>query len=220
MNPFKYWLELLTLLLCFTTCMAKEVDREAKFWEWFKANKTRFYEQTEPQENLFDEFSVQLYKVDSSLAFEFSPVHSDGIRELTISADGIREYFPIVKSLVAKAPKLDKWKINAFRQRLPDDYNSIEYGSKIKLSYEDVYFRYAKDSGKIAIELNVRNLIDSPSFKHTIYILLDGLLGEYDMETQISTIEFVLLDEKKIPNLLSLIDLRSIVDKNKQSSIK
>ncbi len=196
-KQFRYYLlttfSFITIL--FSACMAKSNDKEKQFWEWFIVNKTRLYEQKEPQEKLFDELSRELNKVDSSLTFEFSPIHSDGVREFTVSADGIKKYFPIVQSLVSKAPHVDKWKINAFRQRIPDDYTTIEYDKKTKIGYDDIYFRYALDSGKIAIELNVRNFIDSPSFKHAVYILLDGLIGEYDMEIQISGIKFVLLDE-------------------------
>ena len=62
----------------------------------------------------------------------------------------------------------------------------------------------------------MRNLIDSPGFKHAVYILLDGLIGEYDMETQISTIEFVLLDENKTADLIPIVKLRNLVDENKK----
>ena len=98
--------------------------------------------------------------------FEFSPIHSAGVREFTISADGIKQYFPIVKSLVSKAPHINKWKINAFRQRVPGEYMAIEYNKSIKISYNNIYFRYVHDSDKIALELNVENLFDSPNFKH------------------------------------------------------
>ena len=210
----------LLITILFPACMAKSNDRETQFWEWFIVNKTRLYEQKEPQAKLFDELSRQLNQVDSNLTFEFSPVHSDGIREFTVSADGIKEHFPTVQSLVNKAPRIDKWKINAFRQRIPDDYTTIEYDKKTKIGYDDIYFRYTHDSGKIAIEINVRHFIDSPSFKHAVYILLDGLIGEYDMETQISGIDFVLLDTNKIPNLSPLVYLRTVVDKNKELNLK
>ena len=209
---------LITIL--FLGCKAKSNDKEKQFWEWFVANKTRLYEQKEQREKLFDELAEQLHKVDPNLMFVFSPVHPDGIREFTISADGIKQYFPIVESLVNKAPQIDKWKINAFRQRVPSDDIAIKYDDSVNVSYANIYFRYAHDSDKIALELNVENLIDSPNFKNAIYILLDGLIGEFDMETQISSIDFVLLDTNKIANLSPLVALRSVVDKNKELSLK
>jgi hypothetical protein len=216
-----YWLTTFSFItLLFSACIAKSIDKEKQFWDWFVANKERLYEQLESQEKLFDELAEQLHKVDPNLMFEFSPVSPDSIREFTISADGIKQYFPIVESLVSNAPQIDKWKISAFRQRIPGDDMTIKYDSLVKISYDNIYFRYAHDSGKIALELNVENLIDSPGFKNAVYILLDGLIGEYDMETQISSIEFILLDTNKIPTLSPLVALRNVVDKNKELSLK
>ena len=45
-----------------------------------------------------------------------------------------------------------------------------------------------------------------------VYILLDGLIGEYDMETKISWIERKKLDESKADSLYKIIKLRDIVD--------
>lgn len=218
---FTYYPVIVSFVTIFlTSCMANPNDREKQFWEWFIANKMRLYDQREQLEKLFDELTEQLHRVDPNLMFEFSPIHSDGVREFTISADGIKQYFPIVKSLVSKAPHIDKWKINAFRQRVPGNDIGIKYDDSVKISYHDIYFRYAHDSDKIALELNVENLIDSPNFKNAVYILLDGLIGEYDMETQISSIDFVLLDTSKITNLSPIVALRALVDKNKELNSK
>ncbi len=217
-KQFKYHLLniLLVILILFSSCLARSKDSETQFWQWFMNNNIRLFELKDPQEKLFDELSTQLHKVDPNLTFEFSPFRSDSVREFTISADGIRKYFPLVKSLVSKAPHIDKWKFYAFRQRVPDDHITLEYDKKTKIGYDDIFFRKANDSGKIAIEINVRNLIESNSFKNAVYILLDSLIGEYDMETQLSTIEFVKLDENKTSELMPIIKLRTIVDENKK----
>jgi hypothetical protein len=202
--------------LLFSSCVAKPVDKEAQFWKWFVENKTNLYTQKEEQEKLLDELANHLHKVDSNLTFEFSPIDNKGIREFTISADGLYESFPAVISLVKKAPKIDKWKFVAFRQRIPDESLAINFGNNIKIGYKDIYFRYKIDSGKILIELNIRNYVDAPNFKSAIFVLLDALLGEYDAVTQIGYIEFVLLDEDKIGTMAPIIDLKKLVDKNKQ----
>lgn len=196
--------------------MSHPTDKEAQFWIWFSANQTRYYEQKEDQNKLFNELSTQLERVDSGLVFEFTPIRPDGVRELTISADGIKEHFPAVQSLVNKAPVIAKWKINAFRQRVPGDSMEIKYDDSIKIGYDDIFFRFAKDSGKIALELNIRKFNDSPGEKNAIFILLDGLIGEYDMETQISSIDFQLLDNSKINDYTPLVYLRGLVDENKK----
>jgi hypothetical protein len=87
---------------------------------------------------------------------------------LVISADGIRSAFPFVSKLVHIAPEIDKWKIVAFRQPVTD-FSEIQL-LDIKLNLDDVYFRFAKDNGKLNIELNLKAMLnlrngpDSPLF--------------------------------------------------------
>jgi hypothetical protein len=193
--------------------------KEEKFWEWFIANEYRYYTQTENQKELFDELSYNLELVESNLTFAFSPIRKNGIREFTISADGVKKYFPIVQSLVEKSPKINNWQINAFRQRIPGDSMKIIYDNQLAIGYQDIYFRYAEDFDKIGLELNVKNFDDSSNLKNAIYVLMDGLIGEYDMETQISWIEFKLLDETKVDQLYPLIELRGFVDTRKKKQL-
>jgi hypothetical protein len=51
---------------------------------------------------------------------------------------------------------------------------------------------------------------------NAIYVLLDGLIGEYDMETKISWIERKELDETKLDSLHRIVELRDIVDNLKK----
>ena len=185
-------------------------DNNEVFWDWFVKHQNDYYSDN-IDESLFDKLNIQLNKIDSNLTFEFSPIHDNGIKELIISAAGLKESFPSVIKLVDKAPKIDKWKIVAFRQRLPLDYDSVQLGD-FRLSYDDIYFRYSKDSDKIGIELNIRNYNDSLEFNQSIYLLLDGLLGEYDVETKISWIERKKLEESMIDKLYKFVDLREMVD--------
>ena len=159
--------------------------------------------------------STELKKVHQDLVFEFSPIHDDGIREFTISAEGIKELFPIVENLVDKSPKIENWQFNAFRQRVPGDDFDIQYGD-FKVGYSDIYFRYQDgEYGKIGIELNIRDFDDSGQSKNAIYILLDGLIGEYDITMGIDWIEWVKLDESNIDTLDPIISLRALMDEKK-----
>ncbi|EJL74392.1 hypothetical protein [Chryseobacterium populi] len=150
--------------------------------------------------------------IDENLVFEFSPVAKNGIREFSISADGVEESFHSVEDLIKVNPKLSKWKFNAFRQRTPDNYHSIRYG-KYSIAYDDVYFNYSISNNELGIELNIRNYDGTGDMQNAIYILLDGLLGEYDVVKNIDWIEWKKLDEKK--KLHRLIELRGLIDSRK-----
>jgi len=208
-TPFFLFL-LITFSILLNSCVSKEKNED--FWKWFSENQNEIYKFENNQEEIFDELQSKLIEIDSNLVFEFSPIHKDSTREFIISADGITESFPAVIKLVNVAPKFRKWKIKAFRQRNPGDSLQIVYDDSLKVAYEDIYFRYSKDSDKIGIELNIQNYKDSPDFNNAVYILLDGLIGEYDMETKISWIEIKKLEKRKIDSLYKIVELRKIVD--------
>ena len=188
-------------------------DKDKDFWNWFSKNQNEYYHYEKNQKFLFDELSNRLKNIDSNLTFEFSPINNDSIREFTISADGLKESFPTVIRLVDKAPSIPNWKINAFRKRVPGDKMQIVYDDSLKISYDDIYFRYVEDSGKIDLELNIRNYKKESGFDNAVFILLDALIGEYDVETKISGIDRKLLDESKLDSLHRIVELRDVVDR-------
>ncbi|WP_435263807.1 hypothetical protein [Tenacibaculum sp. nBUS_03] len=193
-------------------------SKEEKFWNWFSKNQATYYteiENLEIRERIFNELSMELKKVHSDLVFEFSPIQENKTREFTVSAEGIKELFPIVKNLIEKAPKIDKWKFNAFRQRVPGDDFEIQYGD-FKIGYSDIYFRFQDgEYGKIGIELNIRDYNGEGQTQNAIYILLDGLIGEYDITMGLDWIEWVKLDESKIEELNPITSLRTLIDQKK-----
>lgn len=193
-------------------------SKEDRFWNWFLKNQETYYAEVDNldlREKLFDDLTTHLVKAHPDLVFEFSPIRESGVREFIISADGIKAAFPLVEKLVAKAPTIEKWQFNAFRQRVPGDELAIRYGD-LEISYSDIYFRYQDgEYGKIGIELNIRNFNGEDYIKNAIYILLDSLIGEYDVTMGLDWIEWVKLDESNIENLIPLTDLRDILDEKK-----
>jgi hypothetical protein len=205
---------ILTIITMSFSIFNRESEEE-KFWNWFEKNQETYYseiENLEIREKIFNELSKKLKKINEDLVFEFSPIHENNIREFTISAEGIKNLFPVVEKLVEKAPKLKNWKFNAFRQRIPGDEFEIQYGD-IKIGYSDIYYRSGDDNGKLGIELNIRNFDGKGQTQNAIYILLDGLIGEYDVTTKIGWIEWVKLNENEKENLKPIIELRKEIDK-------
>jgi hypothetical protein len=192
-----------------TSCQSQ--NKNEAFWNWFSKNQSQYYEFENNQEKLFDELSARLKEIDTNLVFEFGPIR-DNVREFTISADGIIDSFPKVQQLVNDAPTFTNWKINAFRQRITDEDISIKYDD-FKISYEDIFFRYSEENGKIGVELNIRNYKDDANYNNAIYLLLDSLLGEYDVETKLSWIDRKQLNESNVDSLYKFVELRKLVDK-------
>lgn len=192
--------------------------KEEKFWDWFSKNNLTYYNEVEGIDTtkpLFQKLNAELAKVNDELTWEFSPVKDNGIREFTISADGMKDFFPIVEKLVNAAPEIPNWKINAFRQRIPGDDLKIDYGD-FSVSYSDIFFKYADEGEKIGIELYIRDFDGNGHKQNAIYILLDGLIGEYDTETVIDWIEWKKLNESETDKLFKFYELRELVDRKKE----
>ncbi len=207
--------------MLFNFCKTK--TKEEKFWVWFSKNNSIYYNQflgTDSTSPLYQKLNTELTKVNKELTWEFSPVMENGIREITISADGIKEFFPAVESLVQAAPEISNWKINAFRQRIPGDDIRINYGD-FSISYSDIFFKYADEGEKIGIELYIKDFEKNGHKQNAIYILLDGLIGEYDTETTIGWIDWKKLNESETDFLFKFYELRELVDrkKNERKSI-
>jgi hypothetical protein len=188
----------------------KDVLRD--FWHWFAKYQDRFYHLENDQEKLFSAISKKLKEIHPSLTFEFSPRHDDGTRELTISADGIKDAFPYVVQLVDRAPKIGKWKINAFRQRIAADDLAVQLGAEVKVGYGDIFFTHQLNDSLFDLNLFIRDYQDTDNFKSAIFILLDALVGEYDMEMKVGRLEFNALEGRDRSRLTPIVQLRSLVD--------
>ncbi len=188
--------------------------KEEAFWNWFSKNEDNLYNIAQDDKDLFQELTNQLLNVNEGLTFEFCENTEGEKKAFYVSADGMKECFPAVIDLVKKAPKFPKWSIRAFRQRINNDDVFIEMNS-VHLSYNDLFFRYTNDFDKIGLEIHVRGFVDNRDYISAIFILLDALLGEYDVATQISFIEWLQLDEEKTTELSPFVDLRSLVNNQK-----
>ncbi len=183
---------------------------EKEFWDWFAANEEKYYLNDETKGPLLKEMYDKLQEYHTGLTYQFSLNEENKKKEFVISADGIRENFPAVTNLVEVAPKLERWEIIAFRPRITDEF-TLQLGNKT-FGFEDVYFLLAQEPSSISLQLHIRGYEDSELYKQAAFIILDNMLGEYDMETRIGTIEFMALDEGKKEGLHNIRELPGIVD--------
>jgi hypothetical protein len=188
----------------------KKTTPEQKFWGWFRKNEDKFYQMTQlDREVLFDLLSEQLHKIHENLAFEFnSKPDQNGIRELVISADGIAELIPYVIKLVNIAPKMERWKITAFRQ--PMDENIEINFNGYTISANTVYFRYQYSEDGTQLDANLYIEGYEEDLIGAIYLLLDSLVGEYQVMTKLRYLEFEELTDKD--QLTPLKEISNIIN--------
>jgi hypothetical protein len=190
-------------------------SKDLRFWEWFVRQEGVLFAFEKDQERIFDELAAQLAKVDRELCFEFGPPEARGareVREFVISAGGIKGSFPALVSLAKAAPPLDRFYVTAFRpRRLPT--NSIECGGFL-VSPEEVEVSLLSDGKQAGLHVFLPDSVTEESARTVIgYLLLDEVLGEFDVETRVGTIEMYSATELTGFDRMPLTDLPAAFDR-------
>jgi hypothetical protein len=161
---------------------------EERFWNWFAYNSVDLTTVATCQEPVCGKLSSELQKVCKGLAFAFGPTEG-GRREFVVSADGKKELFPAVHSLVAAAPQIPGWKIIAFRPG--GSFFSVQVGG-VEIGPEDIWFRADDNGSKVDLLLSVKGMTegDLKTIGGAVFLLLDHAVGEYEVGTRIGKVGF------------------------------
>ncbi|WP_432694508.1 hypothetical protein ACRBU7_30700 (plasmid) [Priestia aryabhattai] len=190
----------------------KKKITEKEFWSWFEKNSEDYFQLDEKNYDLlFNKLGLQLSKYHKDLTFEFSLEMNKGKREFIISAEGMVSAFPAVIKLVEEAPSLEKFNVVAFRQRQNSEQEI--YFEDIVLNTEDIFFTYRenKQMDCLDIVIYIKGYSEeNDQFIAATFIMLDSLIGEYDVGVKLGEINFEPYQEEKeaqpILNLVSLVD--------------
>ena len=190
----------------------KKKITEKEFWSWFEKNSKDYFQLDEKNYDLlFNKLGLQLSKYHKDLTFEFSIEMNQGKREFIISAEGMVSAFPAVIKLVEEAPSLEKFNVVAFRQR--QDSEQEIYFEDIVLNTEDIFFTYREDKQMDCLDIVIYikgYSEENDQFIAAAFIMLDSLIGEYDVGVKLGEINFEPYQEEKeaqpILKLVSLVD--------------
>jgi hypothetical protein len=195
-----------------STSIVSPSDSTAAFWRFVQSNADALKRCRKADEPVAQKLEQALHRVNPDLTFDLGV----GMKpfELVISADGDKSLFPAVRRLVKAAPDLPGIKVVAFR---PRGAARLELQiSGVSLSAQDLCFVARRDTkpGLIALTMFVRGLTadNEEALTKAGYLLLDNLLGEYDVETKIGAIDWNPAPEHPAPPLRSAIDLAAVVD--------
>ena len=213
MRRFKIVFAIISLAVLTAGCQSENsaTETEKKFWELFAKNSERLYSFDKNQVIIFNELDKELFKVNKGLTFEFGPIEH-GRREFTISAGGVKRVFPAVKSLVAAAPNLPKFKIQAFRQ--PKDLGFKFKVGTHELGAEDFWFKHKKSGEIHNLEVYIKGLtkVNKQQYISIAFLLMDAAIGEYNVVMRIGALDFKALPENpKDQDLRPITDLSKVV---------
>jgi hypothetical protein len=182
------------------------------FWKWFLEHEDLFFFYERYQDKLLPVALDHLQEIQPDLVFEVAP-EVEGRRELIISANGMKEGFSSVIEVVKAAPEMERWIVVPFRQRKTNLDIQIQIDDLV-LSPEDIFFSYEFQNDKMNIRLYIAgiNPEDEDLYQATL-LILDNVIGEYDVEMKLGDIDILPLHDVKDPEkLLLLKDLPSIID--------
>ncbi len=189
-------------------------SRDQLFWRWFLKHEDGIYNFEADQKRVFDMLSAELAKVDRELCFEFGPrMTRDGreVREFVISAGGIKSSFPVVVSLAKAAPPLQNFFVTAFRPRRPPG-NGLQCGG-VSVRPEEVQVSLLSDGKVAGLHVFLPASIEEDSARQILgYLLLDEVLGEFDVEMKVGMIEMYSMDEPVEFERMPLVELPAAFD--------
>ena len=157
------------------------------------------------------ELGELIARVHPDLEFDVGPLEA-GRRELVISAGGIRDAFPAVEALARGAPPLGRWDVVRYRQRHPVSGTVTLQG--LSLSPENVRFEIPAGGPAEGIVLYMPGY---SAQEHSRYLalallMLDALLGEYDVETKLGSIVIENLGPDRGARAMTLERLPGVFD--------
>lgn len=196
----------------------KQQDPIAGFWNWFRENESRLKKFESDPDKYLDELLKQVKKIREGVAIELQPP-VNGIINMTVSADGDIDLFPLVKNIIERSPRIKGWNFIAFRQRMPADKIA---GMKVKL--QDLELDPAKmkfypvvTTGSLDVIIYVDGVTEENynQVAYTGLLLLDAVLGEYDCVTKVNNYDFHTMPVKKedLEGVLPLLELPAYVDR-------
>ena len=218
---------LLIMILAVLSCGKTEnhMDAENKmnkkysdFWIYFKSveEKAENISKLSPQEQkeLLDGLKEKLMQIDRNLDVELSGQK----KELFITSGGIKNSFTSVKKLAESAPKDLGWKVTAFKQRKELPF-TLAFDNSYFLNSGDILFKITEDGEylDIVIFFDGQEELQKDQRSQVIFEFLDGILGEYDTETYIGTID---TDSGPDSTFVNAEKLREAVDDFKKKTAK
>ncbi|WP_016989855.1 hypothetical protein [Flavobacterium sp. ACAM 123] len=198
------------------------------FWNWFQDNHHTFkniVNQT-PENQKYITFWINKNLNYYSRELDFIIVFPKNLTtkfEFIITANGNKNYFHELITLVENAPLLKSWKFTAFIQptteidKMMRGLDEPYIFQDITLKISEIKFKpilYDENIKKVDIMIFLKNynlLCDTKTLKQAIYVILQELLGEKVLSQKISLVQLAQMTNKE-EDLIQLYELQWYLD--------
>lgn len=192
------------------------------FWQQIEQTIDKLL--TSESENQFDneslllEYSKSLRSIDTNLTFHFERDEGEGSVEMIFGCDGYPESISSVLSLVGAAPEIGGINFIAFNHRYDPVPAAVNFGDE-QFELEEFWFGYRIEDGRYHLDIYMQDLPDSLDMEpriEAVMIYLDALIGEYDLMTRVTTLDWYALPVDPVDFALQpLSELRNCFDQQR-----
>ena len=119
-----------------------------------------------------------------------------------------------MKNLAESAPKDLGWKVTAFKQRKELPF-TLSFDKTFSVNSENILFKTSEDGEyvNVTVFFEGQDALQDEQKKQVMFEFLDGIIGEYDTETYIGTID---IDSGPDSTFVSAEKFRETVDNFKK----
>ncbi len=171
-------------------------------------------------DSLLLEYRKSLQLIDDNLTFHFEREEGDGAVEMIFGCDGYPESISSVLSLVGAAPEIGGVRFIAFNNRYDPVPGYINLGDEV-VELSEFWFGFRIDANKLHMAVYMKELPDALDIDariEAVMIYLDALIGEYDLMTRVSTLDWYELPVDPVDfGLYPLAQLREQFDNVKSA---
>lgn len=166
-------------------------------------------------DSLMRSYRESLQKIDRNLTFHFERENDESAVEMVFGCDGYPESIHSVLSLVGEAPQLSGIEFRAFNNRYDPVPTYVNLGDEL-CEIDEFWFALKQVDSKLQLTVYMKDLprqFDMDPRIEAVMILLDALIGEYELMTRVWALDWCELPVDPVDfNLQPLSRLRDAFD--------
>ncbi len=169
-------------------------------------------------ESLLSAYRDSLQKIDRNLTFHFERETDEGPVDMVFGCDGYPESIHAVLSVVGAAPELSGINFRAFNNRYDPVPAFVNMGEEL-CEIDEFWCSLRLIGGKLQLAIymtDAPDILEMDPRVEAVMILLDALVGEYELMTRIWSLDWYELPAEPLDyGLMPLSELRHAFDRMK-----
>lgn len=173
--------------------MIPNQDKITAFWREVSSTIDGLLDETDMHhvQELMSQYEDQLKTIDSNLTFHFERNEMNEQIEMVFGCDGYPQSIASVLTLVQAAPSLHGIQVVAFNPRHEQTPELIRVAD-LSFNLDDIFYQIRLESQELHLSVYIDNFTqerENPTVEAAM-IFLDAILGEFDMMTRVTTLNF------------------------------